>query len=37
MYAQFMLGVGGIESGQYDKAIERLTTVVRREPGNVEA
>jgi tetratricopeptide (TPR) repeat protein len=37
MYAQFMLGVGGIESGQYDKAIERLTTVVRHEPGNVEA
>jgi tetratricopeptide (TPR) repeat protein len=37
MYAQFMLGVGGIESGQFDKAIERLTTVVRREPGNVEA
>jgi tetratricopeptide (TPR) repeat protein len=37
MYAQFMLGVGGIESGQYDKAIERLTTVVRNEPGNVEA
>jgi tetratricopeptide (TPR) repeat protein len=37
MYAQFMLGVGGIESGQYDKASERLTTVVRHEPGNVEA
>ncbi len=37
MYAQFMLGVGGIESGQYDRAIERLTTVVRHEPGNVEA
>jgi tetratricopeptide (TPR) repeat protein len=37
MYAQFMLGVGGIESGQYDKAIERLTIVVRHEPGNVEA
>jgi tetratricopeptide (TPR) repeat protein len=37
MYAQFMLGVGGIESGQYDKAIERLTSVLRHEPGNVEA
>src|SRR5579863_6142011 len=37
MYAQLMLGVGGIESGQYDKAIERLTTVARHEPGNVEA
>jgi len=37
MYAQFMLGVGGIESGQYDRAIERLTTVVRHQPSNVEA
>jgi tetratricopeptide (TPR) repeat protein len=37
MYAQFMLGVGGIESGQYDRAIERLTTVIRHEPRNVEA
>jgi tetratricopeptide (TPR) repeat protein len=37
MYAQFMLGVGGIESGQIDKAIERLTTVVRHQPANVEA
>jgi len=37
MYAQFMLGVGGVESGQFDKAIERLTTVVRHEPANVEA
>ena len=37
MYAQFMLGVGGIQSGQYDKAIERLTTVVRHQPENVEA
>ena len=24
MYAQFMLGLGGIESGQFDKAIERF-------------
>jgi tetratricopeptide (TPR) repeat protein len=37
MYAQFMLGVGGIESGQYDRAIERLTTVIRHQPANVEA
>jgi len=37
MYAQFMLGVGGIESGQFDKAIERLTTVVRHQPANIEA
>jgi tetratricopeptide (TPR) repeat protein len=37
MYAQFMLGVGGIESEQYDNAIRRLTTVVRHEGSNVEA
>lgn len=37
MYAQFMLGYGGMESGQYDKAIIRLTTVVRYEPANIEA
>jgi tetratricopeptide (TPR) repeat protein len=37
MYAQFMLGLGGIESGQFDKAIDRLTKVVRNEPENIEA
>jgi len=37
MYAQLMLGLGGIESGQFDKAIERLTTVVRHQPANIEA
>jgi tetratricopeptide (TPR) repeat protein len=37
MYAQFMLGLGGAESGQFDKAIERLTTVVQHQPANIEA
>jgi tetratricopeptide (TPR) repeat protein len=37
MYAQFMLALGGIESGQFDKAIERLTTVVQHQPANIEA
>lgn len=37
MYAQFMLGIGGIQSGQFDKAIERLAKVVKKEPKNVEA
>jgi tetratricopeptide (TPR) repeat protein len=37
MYAQFMLGWGGIQSGQLDKAVERLTTVVRHQPANIEA
>jgi tetratricopeptide (TPR) repeat protein len=37
MYAQLMLGLGGIESGQYDKAILRLLKVVHYDPGNLEA
>jgi thioredoxin-like negative regulator of GroEL len=37
MYGQFILGLGGIESGQFDKAITRLGKVVKYQPGNVEA
>lgn len=37
MYAQLMLGIGGMVSGQYDKAIERLNTVVSKQPSNAEA
>ena len=37
MYAQLMLGIGGVVSGQLDKAIERLKTVVKKEPNNLEA
>jgi Flp pilus assembly protein TadD len=37
MYAQFMLGYGGIMTGQFDKAIERLNLVVLTEPDNTEA
>lgn len=37
MYAQFMLGYGGIMTGQFDKAIERLNLVVQTEPDNTEA
>ncbi len=36
MYAQFMLGIGGLVSGQLDKAIERLTKVVQHQPNNIE-
>lgn len=36
MYAQFMLGVGALISGQIDRAIERLTTVADRQPENPE-
>jgi tetratricopeptide (TPR) repeat protein len=37
MYAQLILGLGGIESGQYDKAVQRLLKVVHYDPGNLEA
>ena len=37
MYGQFILGLGGIKSGQFDKAIERFKIVIRKEPGNLEA
>lgn len=37
MKAQFVLGVGGMVSGQYDKAVERFLKVVEREPNNLEA
>jgi len=37
MYAQLMLGIGGVVSGQFDKAIERLLKVISFEPGNTEA
>ena len=37
MYAQFMLGYGGILTDQYDKAIGRLKRVIVAEPDNSEA
>ena len=37
LYAQMMLGMGGVRSGQYDKAIERFLIVVNKQPGNLEA
>jgi tetratricopeptide (TPR) repeat protein len=37
LFAQFMLGYGGLVSGQYDRAVERFERVLRREPGNMEA
>jgi tetratricopeptide (TPR) repeat protein len=35
--AQFVLGVGGFVSGQYDKAIDRFLKVVAVQPDNLEA
>ena len=36
MYAQYMLGVGGLMSGQLDRAIDRLSIVASKQPDNVE-
>jgi lipopolysaccharide biosynthesis regulator YciM len=36
-YGQLMLGLGGKKSGQYDKAIERFTLVLKDDPSNLEA
>ena len=36
MYAQYMLGVGGLLSGQADRAVERLSIVAANQPDNVE-
>ena len=37
MKAQLVLGIGGLVSGQNDKAIARLLKVVNSEPNNLEA
>lgn len=37
LFAQFMLGYGGLLSGQYDRAMERFEKVLDKEPGNKEA
>ena len=37
VFAQFMLGYGGLISGQNDKAIERFKKVVALNPENTEA
>jgi tetratricopeptide (TPR) repeat protein len=36
LYAQKMLGIGGVISGQYDKAVERLEKVSRANPRDLE-
>jgi hypothetical protein len=36
MYAQYMLGVGGLISGQLDRAIDRLSLVASKQPDNLE-
>ena len=37
LYAQLILGLGGKKSGQFDKAIERFTIIVTKQPNDLEA
>lgn len=37
MQAQLVLGIGGVISNQYPKAIDRLLVVVKNQPANLEA
>jgi tetratricopeptide (TPR) repeat protein len=37
IYGQMVLALGGKQSGQYDKAIERFLVVISKEADNVEA
>jgi lipopolysaccharide biosynthesis regulator YciM len=37
LFAQYMLGVGGMLSGQYDRAAIRFARVVQEQPNNLEA
>ena len=36
MYAQVTLGMGAMVSGQLDRAIERLSVVIKKQPENLE-
>jgi tetratricopeptide (TPR) repeat protein len=37
IYGQFILGLGGVKSGQFERAIERFKIVVDKQPDNLEA
>lgn len=37
LFAHMMLGLGGIKSGQIDKAIEHFKFITEKQPNNVEA
>ena len=37
LYAQTILGLGDEKSGQFDKAVERFSLVVKKQPDNLEA
>lgn len=37
LFGQMILGLGGVKSGQFDRAIERFIIVVNKQPDNLEA
>lgn len=37
LFGQMILGLGGVKSGQFDKAIEHFMVVVNKQPDNLEA
>jgi cytochrome c-type biogenesis protein CcmH/NrfG len=37
MQAQMVLGIGGVISNQYEKAVDRLLIVLKNQPDNLEA
>lgn len=37
LFGQLILGLGGIKSGQFDKAIERFLIISNKQPDNLEA
>ncbi|HSU50962.1 MAG TPA: tetratricopeptide repeat protein [Segetibacter sp.] len=37
MFGQLILGLGGVKSGQFDRAIERFKIIVAKQPDNMEA
>ena len=37
LFGQLILGLGGIKSGQFDKAIERFLIIANKQPDNLEA
>jgi tetratricopeptide (TPR) repeat protein len=37
LYAQWILGLGGKKSGQFDKAIERFNFILKKDPKNLGA
>lgn len=37
LYGQLVLGLGGKKSGQFDKAIEHFSVILKKQPNNLEA